>query len=461
MSPLLAAALAVAPVRAAENGSFRALFQTLVETDTTPASGSCTAAAGKMADAMKAVGFPATGLHPYATADHPQEGGLVAILPGSDRSAKALLLVAHIDVVPADARQWTHDPFKLTEADGYFHGRGVADNKAMAAILIDTLIRLHKEGFRPRRAIKVALTCGEETPTAFNGAEYLANQRRGLIDAGLAFVPSGGAMLDAQGRRVSLSIQAGEKTQQNFRLEATGTASHASRPTPDNAIYTLAEGLTRLAAYRFPVRLNDATRLYFARIAATAAPDKAAAIRALLANPADRMAQEAVTADPAWNGMLRTTCVATVIDTGRQANTVEARAAANVNCRLLPDEKIADVEAALTGLVDGRPISVKPVAPMARAAPAPPVTPRVIAPIEAVVKQMWPGVMIIPTMLTGATDSRHFNAVGIPTYGLSALFYDPDGNGVHAANERLGVRSADDGRAFVYRLVKAFAARAE
>ena len=405
---------------------------------------------------MIAGGFPAGDIHAYAAPDHPREGGMVAILPGSDPRAKALLLVAHIDVVPAPRAEWATDPFVLSEQDGYFHGRGVSDNKAMTATLVDTLIRLHAEHFHPRRTIKIALTCGEETPTAFNGSEYLAHHRRDLIDAGIVLIPSGGAIADERGHKVSLAIQAGEKTQQNYRFEAVGTGTHASRPAPDNAIYALAAALVRLGNLLFPITLNPVTRLFFERTAERAAPGDAAAIRALLADPGNSAAQARVTANIAWNAMLRTTCTATVIETGTQLNTVAPRAAANVNCRLLPGESLDRVTAALQA-IGGPAIAVVAVAPLAHATPSPPLSAGVLDPIERTAGEIWPGVPIIPTMLTGATDARHFNAAGLPAYGLTAFFYDPDGNAVHAPNERASVAEVYAGREFIYRLVKDYA----
>lgn len=445
----------LAPATAGQR--FPELFRTLVEADTTLASGSCTAAANEMAAAMERAGFPARGIHPYAAPGHPDEGGLVAILEGSDSTAKALLLVAHIDVVPADPGDWVRPPFKLVESDGYFYGRGVADNKAVAAALIDLLIRLNAEGFRSRRDIKVALTCGEETATAFNGAQYLATERRDLIDAGLALVPSGGAMTDDRKHPISLTIQAGEKAQQNFRLEATGTASHSSRPTANNAILILAEALARLARIEFPVTLTDASRVYFKRIVATQVPRQRDAISRMLADPGDREALAIVTADPTGNAMLRTTCTPTIVQTGTQANTVAPRASANINCRLLPGDTVVAVEAALIARIADPRVTVTAVPPRADPRPSPPIAPDLSDAIEAEAHALWPGVAILPTMLTGATDARHFNAVGIPSFGITILFYDPDGNGVHAPNERIAVRSVDEGRVLLERLVKRLA----
>jgi len=456
---ILSALLAPSTAAKADEASFRALYKTLVETDTTLATGSCTLAVDRATAAMRAAGFPQADIHRFAAPEHPREGGMVASITGRDATANALLLVAHIDTVPAARADWDHDPFALTEQGGYFHGRGVADNKAMAAALVDSLVRLHNEKYRPRRTIKIALTCGEETITAFNGADYLAASGRALGDAGLVLVPSGGAVTDSTGRKISLALQAGEKLQQNFRVDALGTGSHASRPTSNNAIVLLAGALTRIDAFRFRVVLNPVTRRYLAGRALGAEPRMADAIRALLANPADETARQIVTTDTEYNAMLRTTCAVTTINGGEQRNSVSPRASANVNCRLLPGERVEDVRAKLVQLAADPAISVVAEPPIARATPSPPLTAAVIEPIEQIAHALWPGVRIIPTMLTGTTDARHFNAAGMPAYGVTALFYDPDGSRVHAPNERVRVSAVLESREFLYRLIKRFAPR--
>lgn len=449
---ILALALYAAPA-AAEPASFASLFEQLVETDTTLATGSCTAAAKKMQAALAASGFPPGDARLYASPAHPEEGGLVAVLHGRDAKAGALLLVAHIDVVEADARDWRHPPFRLTKVDGYFYGRGVSDNKAVAAAVVDMLIRMRRDGFRPRRTIKVALTCGEESAQAFNAAGWLANEGRALIDADLALVPTAGAELDAQGRQRSIAVQAGEKVQQLFRIEASGTASHASRPTFDNAIYRLADALKRLTHVRFPVELGEVRRRQLSDEIPGADSADAAALRAFLDNPADTEAEAAVSRNPAWNALLRTTCAATMLESGRQANTIAPRAAATVNCRLLPGASVAQVRAVLERELAGPGISVTSLPPLSPTPPAPPLSPALLGAIGRIAEDMWPGVRVRPTLLTGATDARHLNAAGIPAYGVTVLFTDPDGNGVHAANERIRVRSVEEGRLFLHRLV--------
>ena len=299
-------ALSFGPAHAAPAGdstepAFRALYKELVETNTTLSAGSCTLAAERMAARLTAAGYPAADIRLFSVPDHPREGGLVAVLHGRDPSAKAILLLAHIDVVEAKRADWTRDPFTLIEENGYFYGRGTSDDKAMAASFTDAMIRFRQEGFHPRRDIKLALTCGEETTGAFNGADWLATQHKDWIDADFALNEGAGGLLDAHDRPVYLGIQAGEKVYQDFRLETTNPGGHSSRPTPDNAIYHLAAALTRLAAFDFPAQLSDTTRAYFSRTGTLIGGESGAAMIALARDPTDKAAEAVVSRDPSWH----------------------------------------------------------------------------------------------------------------------------------------------------------------
>ena len=437
--------------------AYRELFRELVETNTTLSSGSCTEAAEKMAARLHKAGMPDSDLHLFALPEHPKEGGLVAVLPGSDPAARPMLLLAHLDVVEAKRADWTRDPFTLVEEDGYFYARGVADDKAMASIWVDTLVRFLQDGFKPRRTIKLALTCGEETNGAFNGAEYLSTQRRDLIDAAFALNEGAWGTLDEQGRRVMMTVQAGEKASQNYELEVRNPGGHSSRPVKDNAIYHLAAGITRLSAYEFPVRLNDTTRVYFSRMADIKGGEVGAAMRALVRDPADAKAVAVVTQDPTWNAMLRTTCVATTLEAGHATNALPQRARANVNCRIYPDQSFEDVRQALERVVADPDIKVTKLETRGPMAKAPPLTPGIMQPIEEVAAKIYPGVPVLPLFQAGATDGQFLGAVGIPTYGIGGLFFDQDLGGVHGLNERIRVRSLYDGRDYLYELVKVYA----
>lgn len=438
--------------------NFRALYKELVETNTTFSAGSCTLAAERMTARLKAAGFADSDLTLFTPPDAPKDGGLVAVLPGKDPKAKAILLLAHIDVVEAKREDWTRDPFVLVEEDGYFYGRGASDDKAQAAIWTDLLIRLKQEGFKNRRPIKVALTCGEEGGGQVNGAAWLAENRRDLIDAAFALNEGAGGALDAAGGKpVVHNIQAGEKTSVSYRLEAVNPGGHSSRPVPDNAIYQLARAIDRIAAYTFPVQMNDTTRGYFTKMAPVVGGDMGAAMTAIVAKPADARADAVLSRDANYNAILRTTCVATQISGGHAQNALPQRANATINCRIFPGESVAAVRDALVKAVGDAKVEVSQPPKGRGEKTAPPLTAQVVGPIETVSAEMWPGIPVVPILQAGGTDAGPLIAVGIPTYGVSGIFYDPDLGRIHGLNERIGVKSLLDGREFSYRLVKLYA----
>jgi acetylornithine deacetylase/succinyl-diaminopimelate desuccinylase-like protein len=439
----------------ADQLAFRELYEELVETDTTLSAGSCTLAANRMATRLRDAGFPEADVQVVVAPDHPEEGALVATLRAPRPKAKALLLLAHIDVVEAKREDWTRDPFTLVEEDGYFYARGAADDKAMAAIWVDSLIRLRQEGFKPKRDIKIALTCGEETIEAFDSVPYLLAHHRELIDAAFALNEGGYGQLDSQGRRVMFGVQAGEKTPQDFRLEVTNAGGHSARPVKDNAIYHLAAGLTRLSQHDFPIALNDTTRTYFERIAAIEGGETGAAMKALAANPNDVDAAALVTANPLWNAVLRTTCVATMLDGGHATNALPQRARANVNCRIFPGVAVGDVQRTLEQVLADPAIKVTALKTRAPVAAAPAFTPAILRPIEELVAEMYAGVPIVPMLSAGYTDGQFLNAAGIPTYGVG-MFLEPDFGHIHGLNERIRVQSVYEGRDFLHALVKKY-----
>jgi acetylornithine deacetylase/succinyl-diaminopimelate desuccinylase-like protein len=451
-----AQAPASAPLRP-DQAQFQALYQELVETNTALSEGDCTLAAKRMADHLRAAGFPDADIHPFSVADHPKEGGLVAILPGRDPTARAVLMLAHIDVVEAKREDWTRDPFKLVEENGYFYGRGTVDDKSMAAIWVDTMARFKKEGFRPRRTLKMALTCGEETAGAFNGAEYLSKNQRQLIDAAFAINEGGGGMLDASGKPLYLGIQVGEKLPQNYRLEVTNPGGHSSRPVPDNAIYHLAHALVRVEGYDFPITLNATTRDFFTRMAAIRGGEQGAAMKAIVANPSDATARAVLERDAGWNSILHTTCVATMLDGGHATNALPQRARANVNCRIFPGTSSEDVRQTLVQVIGDPKVSVTMPEVRSAAAPPPPLDPKVLGPAEALAAKMFPGIPQVRIMQAGATDGAFLTPVGIPTYGISGMFLEPDLNGIHGLNEKAGVVPLFRSRDYLYELMKIYA----
>jgi acetylornithine deacetylase/succinyl-diaminopimelate desuccinylase-like protein len=458
------ALLSTSPALAADRSGdgepqFRALYKELVETNTTLSSGSCTLAAERMAARLKAAGFPDADVNVFSTPDHPKDGGLVARLPGSDPKAKAILLLAHIDVVEAKREDWTRDPFTLIEEGGYFYGRGTSDDKAMAAIFTDLMARYKQEGYKPKRTIKLALTCGEETSGAFNGANWLATQHKDWIDAELALNEGASGILDKDGKRVSLNIEAAEKVYQDFAVETTNPGGHSSRPVPDNAIYEMSAALLKISKLEFPAQLNDATRGYFTETAKLKDPETAAAMRAIVANPNDAAADALLSKDKMWHSMLRTTCVATLINGGHAPNALPQHVTTNVNCRMFPGARVEDVRDALVKAIDDPKVTVTVKEPRSPATPAPAFGPDLLKPIQATAAELYPGTPVVPFMSTGATDGIYLSAVGIPTYGVTGFFIDPDEGNIHGLNERIRVQSLMDGRRFQYKLVKRLADR--
>ncbi|MCQ4166998.1 M20/M25/M40 family metallo-hydrolase [Tahibacter harae] len=454
---LAQAAPPVKPVSADEQ-AFRALYKQLVEINTTLSVGSCTAAAEAMAARLAAAGLPKADMQILAPPDRPKDGALIALYPGTDAKAEPILLLAHLDVVEARREDWQRDPFTLVEEDGFFYARGSSDDKAMAAVFTDSLIRYKQEGFKPRRGIKLALTCGEETSETFNSVEWLLRTRPETLKAAFVINEGAGGELNAKGEPVALQVQAGEKVYQDFLLEITNPGGHSSRPVRENAVVQLSGALERIGAYQFPIRLNPVTRAYFSKQAELVAPDVAADMQAVLRDPPDaQAAQRLWTRNPAWNGTLRTTCTPTMVEGGHAPNALPQRARANVNCRILPGEPIASVQEQLVKLIADDKIAISLVGGEGLASSPPQLSREILDPVRKVAEKVWPGVAVVPTQSTGATDGRFLNAAGIPTYGISGMFHDAEGSRAHGLNERIRVKSLLDGRRFLHELVKRYA----
>lgn len=434
----------------------RDIYRELVEINTTDSSGSCTLAAQAMAARLRAAGFPASDMQIIVPPGNAKKGNLVARYKGTG-AKKPLLLLAHIDVVEVKLEDWKRDPFKLAEEDGRFHARGAAADKAMAAAFVANLIRYRRESFRPERDLVVALTCDEEIiPSDFNGVQYLLKNHRGLLDAELALNEGGGGQLDKAGQRVRLSIQAGEKVFQSYRLEVTNSGGHSAQPRKDNAIYHLAGGLARLGAFDFPPKLLPVTRAYFEKLSGILSGQVSADIKAMLREPPDEAAIARLSLNPSYNAQLRTTCVATMANAGEATNALPQLAQAVVNCRVLPGDSVAEVQSALMRVLANEKISVKPMGE-ATLSPPSPLTAMIMGPVQSIAAQMWPGVPLVPSMSAGATDSRFLNNAGIPAYGISGMFNNPETSNIHGSNESLPVRSLYEGQEFLYRLVRALA----
>ena len=434
--------------------AFRDIYRELVEINTTDSEGDTVRAAEAMAARLRAGGLPAEDIRVISTA--PRKGNLVARLRGTG-AKRPLLLLAHIDVVEAKREDWDFEPFKLQEADGYFRARGASDDKAMAAIFVANLIEYAQGDFKPDRDIILALTTDEElSDSPHDGARVLLSQHRDLVDAELAINEGGGGTL-RNGKPWRMSVQLAEKVYQTYRLEVKDPGGHSASGRRDNAIYRLADGLARLARFDFPAHLNDVTRGYFERVAATEDGEVAAAINALLAGDTDAVTLRPLTLRPGYNAQIRTTCVATMLDAGHAENALPQTARATVNCRVLPDEAVGDVEKTLVTVLNDPKITVTQGGAAVLSPPSP-LSPEVMGAVNRISGEMWPGVPVIPTMSGGYTDSRWVRNAGIPAYGVSGLFGDPATSGVHGRNEQILVQSVSDGKVFLDRLVRALAA---
>jgi len=400
---------------------------------------------------------PAADVKAVFPPEHPKAGALIATLRGKDPKAGAILLMAHIDVVEAKREDWVRDPFTLIEEDGYFYARGASDDKAMAAIFVDSLVRYRTEGYTPRRDLKLALTCGEEGGQ-FNSVPWLLEKHPEAMKADFALNEGDDSRLDDKGEPKVLSIQVGEKVYMDYKLEVTNPGGHSSRPVKDNAISHLAAGLTRLGAYDFPIALNDATKGYYEQTAKIE-PDAelARAMRAILQDPTNPAPIAVLSRQPARNSMMRTTCVATMVNAGHAPNALPQRATANVNCRILPGNDPKTIREDLVRIVADPAIKIELTAEPDPVSPPPPLNATIMGPATKVAAKIWPGTPFIPAMLTGATDGRFTNAAGIPTYGLSGLMAGTDGDNIHGLNERIQVKALMKGRRFLYEVVKLYA----
>ncbi|HVN87822.1 MAG TPA: M20/M25/M40 family metallo-hydrolase [Candidatus Binatia bacterium] len=428
-----------------------AIYKELIEIDTTHSSGSTTVAANAMAKRLTGAGFAAHDVHLLGR--KPNRGNLVVRLHGSG-SQPPLLLLAHLDVVEAKRSDWSVDPFKLIEHDGYFYGRGTLDDKVMAAIFVDQMIALKQERVRPNRDIILALTADEEGGPD-NGVAWLLAHHRSLVDAAVVLNEGGGGRM-RDGRYLLNTVQASEKTYTNFVLEVKNKGGHSSLPTKDNAIYRLADGLARLERFEFPVELSEVTRTFFARSAAIESDSVADDMRALLREPPDPAAVARLSDTPVHNAMIRTTCVATRLDGGHADNALPQTARANINCRILPGHTAAEVRDTLVRVLADEQIAITEPEP-AVPGPASPIDPQFMSVVERLSESMWPGVPVVPTMSTGASDSRYFRNVGMAAYGVSGLFVEMDDIRAHGRDERIGVKQFYESWVFLSRLIRALA----
>ena len=431
------------------------IYKELVEIDTTTATGDTGQAADAMAARLRAAGFDESDVQVFKPAS--RKGNLVARLRGTGKR-KPILLLAHLDVVPANREDWSVEPFKLLEKDGYFYSRGTGDDKFMAAAFVANLIRYRKEGYKPDRDIIVALETDEEIlDRDALGIQWLLKNRRDLIDAEFALNEGGGVGLK-DGKPIRNSVQTTEKVSLSYQLEVRNRGGHSSLPTRDNAIYHLAEGLVRLSKFTFPMKLNETTRAFFERMAQFEGEQIAADIRAALAERPDPSTLSFVrlAANPVYNAQLRTTCVATMLEGGHAVNALPQLARAKVNCRIMPGEPVAEVQATLERVLADDQISVTQIDQPVLSDPSA-LHEEVMGTIEKLSHEFWPDAVVIPVMSAGATDGSYLRNAGIPTYGHSGLAGDINDVRAHGKDERILVKSFFEGDEYLYRLVKMFA----
>jgi acetylornithine deacetylase/succinyl-diaminopimelate desuccinylase-like protein len=428
------------------------IYKELIEINTVTATGNTAKAAEAMAARLRAGGFPDADVHAFSPA--PRKGNLVARLRGSG-ARKPILLVAHLDVVPASREDWSTDPFKLIEQDGYFYARGSGDDKYMAAAFIANLIRYRQEGYKPDRDIIVALETDEEIlDKDALGIQWLLKNHRDLIDAEFALNEGGGVGLK-DGKPIRNSVQTSEKVSVSYELTVKNKGGHSSLPVKDNAIYRLAAGLTRLSNFSFPVNLNETTRAFFERTAQMDAGQIADDLRAVLSDQSDAAAAR-LSAIPFYNAQLRTTCVATMLDGGNAINALPQLASARVNCRIMPGEPVDGVKATLERVLADDQISVRQIDQATISAPSA-LSEEIIRPITKLSAEFFPGAVVLPTMSAGATDGSYLRNAGIPTYGHSGLANDIGESRAHGRDERIPVKSFYAGNEYLYRLVKLLA----
>jgi acetylornithine deacetylase/succinyl-diaminopimelate desuccinylase-like protein len=426
------------------------IFKELIEINTTSSYGS-TRAAEAMASRFREAGFPEKDIR--VIGPDSLHKNLVVRYPGMGKQPP-VLFICHLDVVKALPRDWSVDPFTFLEKEGYFYGRGTSDMKSEVADVVTNLIRLKQEGFEPNRDIILALTADEEGGAA-NGVNWMLTHCRELIDAGFCINPDGGGGDLKNGKHSTLYIQTSEKIYASFQLEAKNKGGHSSVPTKDNAIYRLASGLTRIAGYDFPVRLNETTRFILEEAAADETGQVKADLLSVLKDPHDVAAAGRIAySSPYYNAMMRTTCVATMAEAGHAENALPQTARATINCRMLPDDNPENVLSTLIKVVADTGISVT-CTYSSFLAPVSPLRKEITEPVEQISDSMWPGVRVLPAMSTGATDGKYLRRSGIPVYGISGMFDNPEDIRAHGRDERIGVKEFYEGVEFMYHFMKA------
>jgi acetylornithine deacetylase/succinyl-diaminopimelate desuccinylase-like protein len=431
------------------------VLREMIETNTTDQHGSTGVLARKLATRFVAAGFPAADVQ-VVGADTATHKNLVVRWRGAG-TQRPILLLAHLDVVEARREDWSVDPFTLVEKDGFYYGRGTMDVKGGGATLVTSLLRLKSEGFAPTRDIILALTAGEESGNS-NGVEWLLANRRDLIGAAYVVNVDGGGGVLRHGVPAEFHVQAAEKVYQSFTLTARDRGGHSSVPQPGNPIYRLARALERVERYQFPATLNPVTRDFFSNDAPLVGGPDGDAMRRFAANPRDTAAAATLSKDLVYNALIRTTCVATMLEGGHAENALPQLARATVNCRMMPGSSPDSVRATIQRVVGDTGVAV---AFVGQATPSGPtaMTPDVAAALRRVVTAMWGQIPILQVMETGATDGLFLRNVGIPVYGVTGVFSDNEDDRAHGRDERIGVAQYRDALTFMHRLVRELAGK--
>ena len=440
----------------------REVYAQLVGINTMDSVGSTTRAARAMAKRFIDAGFPAADVKVLVPAEDSTKGNLVVRYRARGTSArKPILLLAHLDVVAALRADWSRDPFTLGEENGFFYGRGSADDKAMASMFVANLLQYKADGWRPDRDIILALTAAEEGGDN-NGVEWLIKEHKPLIDAEYAINEGGGgALMGKDGNAIPLfnGIQAAEKVPENFTLTVRNKGGHSSVPMPVNAIYSLANALGRLSKFTFPVSLNPVTREFFQQGAKVTPEPAASAMTAIAANPLDSAAAAVLSKDPLMASILRTSCVATKLAGGHANNALPQTATANVNCRIAPTSSIQETMDILNRVFADTSVAITFTTREREKFPksTDAVIPAVLSATTEITHSMWGDIPVLQVMSTGATDGRFLRAVGIPTFGVSGIFAFPGENNAHGRDEKLRTKSYYEGYDFLDKLVRKLA----
>jgi len=404
---------------------------------------------------LKANGFSDSDIHVLPETKYPRQVNVVVRIKGNGKSKlKPVMWICHMDVVDAKAEDWTLPPYKFTEKDGYFYGRGTSDMKDEDAAVAASIIRLKKEGYVPDRDIIAAFTADEEVGYEQDGPAFLLNHRHEFVDAGLVINPDGGSGEISNGKRVDFTIETTQKTYVTYTMETTNKGGHSSEPRPDNAIYQLANGLVKLSHYQFPFKTNATTRLYFKQIAANQTGQARADMLTLASSPkVDEAAAQRLASDVSMNAILHSTCVATMLNAGVQENALPSRAVATVQCRIMPDETVAGTMKALEKAAGDPAIKFTQIGMVTQASESPP-NPALIASVAKVVDSMWPGRPVVPVMAAGASDSIFTRNAGIPSYGIGGGWNDIHDIRMHGRDERMKQDTFYQTVEFTYRLMK-------